>query len=49
VIGKTGRAAHASYDRPRELATGVDYVFVNGILVWPEARAAGQRPGQVVS
>jgi N-acyl-D-amino-acid deacylase len=49
VIGETGLAAHASYDRPRELATGVDYVFVNGILVWPGARAAGQRPGQVVS
>jgi len=49
VIGAAGLAARASYDRPRELATGVDYVFVNGVIVWPDAAAAGQRPGQVVS
>jgi len=49
VIGAVGLAAHASYDRPREPATGVDYVFVNGVIVWPDAAAAGQRPGQVVS
>jgi N-acyl-D-amino-acid deacylase len=48
VIGSP--AAQASYERPRELATGVDYVFVNGVLVWPERVAvAGARPGQVVS
>ena len=49
VIGAAGLAARASYDRPRELATGIDYVFVNGVIVWPDAAAAGQRPGQVVS
>ena len=50
VIGEGGLAAHATYDRPRELATGVDYVFVNGVLVWPDRHAAaGQLPGQFVS
>jgi N-acyl-D-amino-acid deacylase len=48
VIGAAGLTAHASYDRPRELATGADYVFVNGVIVWPDHHAAGQRPGQVV-
>jgi N-acyl-D-amino-acid deacylase len=50
VIGEGGPAAHATYDLPRELATGVDYVFVNGVLVWPDRRAAeGRLPGQFVS
>jgi N-acyl-D-amino-acid deacylase len=50
VIGEGGPAAHATYDRPRELATGVDYVFVNGVLVWPDRQAAkGRLPGQFVS
>ncbi len=50
VIGAGGPAEHASYDHPLELATGVDYVFVNGVLVWPEPHAtAGMRPGQLVS
>jgi N-acyl-D-amino-acid deacylase len=50
VIGEAGLAARASYDRPRELATGVDHVFVNGVIVWPDRHAvAGQFPGQLVS
>jgi N-acyl-D-amino-acid deacylase len=49
VIGAAGLTAHASYDRPREVATGADYVFVNGVIVWPDPHATGQRPGQVVS
>jgi len=50
VIGEGGPATHATYDRPRELATGVDYVFVNGVLVWPDRHAAqGQLPGRFVS
>jgi N-acyl-D-amino-acid deacylase len=49
VIGAVGLTAHASYDRPRELATGADYVFVNGVIVWPDPHGTGQRPGQVVS
>jgi len=50
VFGVAGPAARASYDRPRELATGVDLVFVNGVTVWPGPPvAAGPRPGRLVS
>jgi N-acyl-D-amino-acid deacylase len=50
VIGASGPAAHATYDRPRELATGVDHVFVNGVLVWTDRRAtADQHPGRLIS
>jgi N-acyl-D-amino-acid deacylase len=50
VIGAAGLAARASYDRPRELATGVAHVFVNGVRVWPDSPAtAGQFPGRVAS
>jgi hypothetical protein len=50
VIGAAGPAAHADYDRPRELATGVEHVFVNGVLVWPDSQpAAGKLPGRFVS
>ena len=49
VIGPAGLTAHVSYDSPRELATGADYIFVNGVIVWPDAHAEGQCPGQVVS
>jgi hypothetical protein len=50
VIGAPGPAARASYDRPRELATGVTHVFVNGVPVWPHSHlGAGQLPGRFVS
>ena len=50
VIAEGGPAAHATYNRPRELATGVGYVFVNGVPVWPDRHAvAGKHPGQMVS
>ena len=50
VIAEGGPAAHATYDRPRELATGIGYVFVNGVPVWPDRHAvAGKLPGQMVS
>ena len=50
VIGEGGVTAHATYDRPLELATGVDHVFVNGVQVWPESPStARELPGQLVS
>jgi N-acyl-D-amino-acid deacylase len=50
VIGADGPAARATYDRPRELATGVQHVFVNGVPVWPDSRPrAGKPPGRFVS
>jgi N-acyl-D-amino-acid deacylase len=50
VIGPAGLAPRASYDAPLRLATGADLVLVNGVTVWPPARAAAARyPGHVVS
>jgi N-acyl-D-amino-acid deacylase len=49
VVGAAGLTAHASYDRPRALATGADRVFVNGVMVWPDPHAGARLPGQVVS
>jgi hypothetical protein len=50
VIGAAGLAARASYDSPRELATGVAHVFVNGVPVWPASHlGAGKFPGRFVS
>jgi N-acyl-D-aspartate/D-glutamate deacylase len=50
VIDAAGPAARATYDRPRELATGVLHVFVNGVRVWPDPRpGAGKLPGRFVS
>src|SRR5262249_61729436 len=50
VIGPAGLTAHATYDEPRELATGVDLVLVNGTVVWRHGRpGAGQAPGRLGS
>jgi len=50
VIGAAGPAARSTYGRPRELATGVAHVFVNGVLVWPDSHlGAGKFPGRFVS
>jgi N-acyl-D-amino-acid deacylase len=50
VIGPAGLTAHATYDAPRELATGVDLVLVNGTVVWRHGRpVTGQAPGRLVS
>jgi len=50
VIAPVGPAARATYGRPRDLATGVAHVFVNGTPVWPDGDAvAGNPPGQLVS
>jgi hypothetical protein len=50
VIGAGGPAAHATYDRPRELATGVEHVFVHGVPIWAGGRSApGRRPGKLIS
>jgi N-acyl-D-amino-acid deacylase len=50
VIGAAGPASRATYDRPRELATGVAHVFVNGVPVWPDSDlGTGEFPGRFVS
>ena len=42
-------AAHATYDEPRQYATGVEHVFVNGTQVLREGEHTGAKPGRVVS
>jgi N-acyl-D-amino-acid deacylase len=41
-------AAHATYDNPRQYATGVQHVFVNGTQVLKDGEHTGAKPGQVV-
>jgi N-acyl-D-amino-acid deacylase len=39
---------HATFERPHQLATGVDTVFVNGVQVVRNGQHTGAKPGQVV-
>lgn len=41
-------ADKSTYDKPMELATGVEYVLVNGVLVLDRARHTGATPGHVL-
>ncbi len=39
---------HATYAEPRQFATGVSQVFVNGVQVLRDGEHTGAKPGQVV-
>lgn len=39
---------HATFDNPRQYATGVNHVFVNGVQVLDNGNHTGARPGRVV-
>lgn len=39
---------HATLDQPRALSTGIDCVWVNGVLVFADGKATGKRPGRVI-
>jgi N-acyl-D-amino-acid deacylase len=41
-------ADHATFERPQQLATGVDEVFVNGVQVLRAGEHTGATPGRVV-
>jgi N-acyl-D-amino-acid deacylase len=41
-------AAHATYDHPRQYATGVEHVFVNGIQVLRNGEHTNAKPGRAV-
>jgi N-acyl-D-amino-acid deacylase len=41
-------ADHATYDAPREFATGVSEVIVNGVEVVRGGKHTGAKPGRVV-
>jgi dihydroorotase/N-acyl-D-amino-acid deacylase len=39
---------HSTYERPHQLSTGVQQVFVNGVQVIRDGRHTGAKPGRVV-
>ena len=39
---------HATFEKPKQLATGVDDVFVNGVQVLKDGRHTGAKPGRFV-
>ena len=39
---------HATFEKPKQLATGVDDVFVNGVQVLRDGKHTGAKPGRVV-
>jgi N-acyl-D-amino-acid deacylase len=39
---------HATYEKPDQLATGVDDVFVNGVQVMKDGKHTGAKPGRFV-
>jgi N-acyl-D-amino-acid deacylase len=39
---------NATYERPQQLASGVEDVFVNGVAVMQNGRHTGAKPGRVV-
>ncbi len=40
--------AQATFEDPKQLATGIEYVFVNGTLVWEQGRHTGAFPGRAL-
>jgi N-acyl-D-amino-acid deacylase len=38
----------STFQKPSELPTGIEKVFVNGMLVWDAGKATGARPGRVL-
>ena len=39
----------STFEKPQELATGIEKVFVNGQLVWDSGKPTGVRPGVVIT
>ena len=40
---------HATFEKPFELSTGIEKVFVSGTLVWDHSKPTGAKPGKVIS
>jgi N-acyl-D-aspartate/D-glutamate deacylase len=38
----------ATYERPREFPTGIEWVLVNGVVVIDRGRHTGAKPGHVL-
>ncbi|MBT5080928.1 MAG: D-aminoacylase, partial [Rhodospirillaceae bacterium] len=41
-------ADSATFETPTAPAIGIDRVFVNGLPVWQQGRASGERPGRAI-
>jgi N-acyl-D-aspartate/D-glutamate deacylase len=39
---------NATFERPLQYATGIDYMFVNGAAVIDQGKLTGRRPGTVI-
>jgi len=39
---------NSTYEKPQLLSTGIEKVFVNGVMVWDGAKPTGARPGRVL-
>jgi len=39
----------ATFRKPQELPLGIEKVFVNGVLVWNDAKPTGATPGRVLT
>ena len=48
VFDPTTIADHATFEKPDQLATGVDDVFINGVQVLKDGKHTGAKPGRVV-
>ncbi len=48
VFDPAGVSDHATYEKPRQYATGVIHVFVNGVQVLKDGEHTGAKPGQAV-
>src|SRR5579871_276909 len=40
---------HSTFEKPFELPTGIEKVFVNGTLVWDSGKATGAKPGSTLA
>ncbi len=40
---------HSTFEKPFELPTGIEKVFVNGTLTWDSGRPTGAKPGSVLT
>ena len=39
---------NSTFEKPQILSTGIEKVFVNGVMVWDGTKATGARPGRVL-
>ena len=49
VIDEKNFAARATYENPHQFTTGVEQVFVNGVLTWEQGKLTGERAGRFLT